>query len=90
MLIITYGRLFSYACKAMATLRDQGINVRILKLNRIKPIPEEAVAVASRARQVFFFEEGIQQGGVGEHFDYLLSQNNFYGKKITHVRQGYL
>ena len=90
MLIITYGRLFSYACKAMATLRDQGINVRILKLNRIKPIPEEAVAVASRARQVFFFEEGIQQGGVGEHFDYLLSQNNFYGKYHLRAISGFV
>ena len=28
---------------------------------------------------VFFFEEGMQYGGVGEHFGYLLSRKGFSG-----------
>jgi 1-deoxy-D-xylulose-5-phosphate synthase len=78
--IVTYGRLFSFACKAFSELRDLGIRVKILKLNRIIPIDEDAVKIALNTEKVFFFEEGIQLGGVGEHFGYLLLKNNFRGK----------
>ncbi|MDF2632315.1 MAG: dxs, partial [Caproiciproducens sp.] len=78
--IVTYGRLFSFACKALSMLKEKGIPVRIVKLNRIKPIDSDAVDDALKAKKIFFFEEGIQQGGVGEHFDYLLTQSGFSGK----------
>ena len=78
--IVTYGRLFSFACKALSKLGDLGIRVKILKLNRIKPIDEDAVKIALNTENVFFFEEGIQLGGIGEHFGYLLLKNNFRGK----------
>jgi 1-deoxy-D-xylulose-5-phosphate synthase len=78
--IVTYGRLFSFACKALSSLQDAGIQTRIVKLNRIKPIDADAVASAGSAKKVFFFEEGIEQGGAGEHFDYLLSKTEFRGK----------
>ena len=32
------------------------------------------------ARHIFFFEEGIRQGGVGEHFLYLMYRQNYAGK----------
>ena len=41
--IVTFGRLFSNACMALATLREKGISARIIKLNRIKPIDIRAV-----------------------------------------------
>lgn len=78
--IVTYGRLFSFACKALSSLKDAGIQVRIVKLNRIKPIDADAVTCAFNAKKVFFFEEGIEQGGVGEHFDYLLVSSGFTGR----------
>ncbi len=78
--MVTYGRLFSFACRALAALRDAGISVRIVKLNRIKPIDLDAVSDTLKAKKVFFFEEGIEQGGVGEHFNYLLTQSGFSGK----------
>ncbi len=85
--IVTYGRLFSFACKAISILKEKGIPARIVKLNRIKPIDSGAVDDVLKAKKVFFFEEGIQQGGVGEHFDYLLTQsgfsNRFYLRGIT-------
>jgi len=85
--IATYGRLFSFACKAISMLKEKGIPVRIVKLNRIKPIDLDAVDAVLKAKMIFFFEEGIQQGGVGEHFDYLLTQsgfsNKFYLRGIT-------
>lgn len=82
--VVTYGRLFSFACKALSALRNAGIPIRIVKLNRIKPIDLVAVSDAGKAKKIFFFEEGIQQGGVGEHFNYLLMQSGFSGKFYLH------
>lgn len=82
--IVTYGRLFSFACKALAALKEKGIPVRIVKLNRIKPVDPDAVACAAKAKSIFFFEEGIEQGGTGEHFSYLLNRNNFHGRFYLH------
>lgn len=78
-LLVTYGRLFSYACMAKEQLELQGQKVRILKLNRIKPVDSEAVEIAVNYSQVYFFEEGIRQGGIGEHFYYLMGQKGFHG-----------
>lgn len=79
-LLITYGRLFSYACKAKERLFKKGIDVCILKLGRIKPIPKEAVTESMRYPYIFFFEEGMAAGGVGEHFMYELSRCRWDGK----------
>ena len=78
--LVTYGRLFSFACKALLMLKNKGIKIRIIKLNRIKPIDPSAIASAAKAQKVFFFEEGIEQGGTGEHFNLLLSKAGFIGK----------
>ena len=77
--IVTYGRLFSFACLAASRLKRRGVVVGIVKLNRICPIDLEAVRAAGSAGRVFFFEEGFAQGGIGEHFEYLLSQEGFAG-----------
>ncbi|HHZ05603.1 MAG TPA: 1-deoxy-D-xylulose-5-phosphate synthase [Clostridiales bacterium] len=76
-LIITYGRIFSNCCIALDRLAEQGKSVCILKLNRIKPIPKEAILFAQNYSRIFFFEEGMATGGVGEHFDYELSRYNY-------------
>ena len=77
--IITYGRLFSEACEAVHRLAAEGIRIRVIKLNRIKPIPREAVSCAAAASRLFFFEEGIERGGIGEHVGALLWQRRFRG-----------
>lgn len=78
--IVTYGRLFSNACLAKEALEKQGVPVKIVKLNRIKPIDPAAVAASLGCKRVFFFEEGVLQGGVGERFFFLLGQAGFTGK----------
>lgn len=90
-LLITFGRLFSYACAAQKQLLKQGIDVCILKLNRIKPIDASAVADAMQYKKLFFFEEGMQSGGVGEHFGYQLQKRGFDGSyAITAVDDAYV
>lgn len=76
-ILVTYGRLFSYACKAKQRLARQGINIKIIKLCRIKPIDDNAVACAAGGRRVFFFEEALLAGGIGESFGYELKKKAF-------------
>ena len=78
--LVTYGRLFSEAVKAKEALALRGIDICIVKLNRIKPIDQEAVLIAKGFEKVFFFEEGMQKGGIGEHFSYLLQREGYIGK----------
>ena len=59
---------FSAACLAQKALRENGIEIAVLKLNRIRPLDPAAAKTASSAEEIFFFEEGIRQGGVGEAF----------------------
>ena len=81
-ILVTYGRLFSYACMAKETLAKSNVEVCILKLNRVKPIDHAAVQTALSGKYVVFFEEGMLSGGAGEYFSYLLTQNNFCGRYI--------
>ena len=88
--LVTYGRLFSNACQAMALVWEKGIAVRIVKLNRIFPIDPEAVRSVLNARTVFFFEEGIARGGIGESFSCLLSQASYTGKFCFRAIDGFV
>lgn len=78
--VVTYGRMFSHACQAREQANEQGVKVKIIKLNTIKPIDSNAVAEAAKCKQVLFFEESVLQGGVGERFYFLLGQQGFKGK----------
>ena len=73
--IVTYGRLFAESYKAHKKLKEQGISTKIIKLNIIVPAPEEAVEALQGVEKVFFFEEGVQSGGVGESFASVILEN---------------
>ncbi len=79
-LIVTYGRLFSYAAKAREALAESGIKTDILKLCRIKPINPEAIKLAARYKNVWFFEEGVKNGGIARNFADLINVHGFAGK----------
>ncbi len=80
--IVTYGRLFSFAAEAADKLKAYGTDVKLLKLNRVIPIECAAARKVISCRQVFFFEEGIRQGGAGEYFASLLLEEGFAGKYV--------
>lgn len=83
-LLVTYGRLFSYAARAREELLRQGIDVCVLKLCRIKPINPETVSFAKKFRYVWFFEEGIFNGGIARNFSDLLTLEGFEG--VYHIK----
>lgn len=77
--IVTYGRIFSHACAARDMLNERGKDFSVIKLNRIKPIDVNAVKAAFNAENVFFFEEGIKNGGIGETYGEMLAEASYKG-----------
>ncbi len=88
-LIVTYGRTFSYAAAARELLRRQGVEVCLLKLCKIKPIDPSTVEFAGNFKDVWFFEEGIKNGGIARTFSDKLTHVGFTGRyhlKAIHDR----
>ncbi len=78
--IVTYGRLFANACKAKKELSLKGIDVRIIKLNKIKPVNEAVFENINETKKIYFFEEAHKDGSVCEKFASLLIQNGYRGE----------
>ncbi len=90
-LLVTYGKIFSNICKAYEILKEKGINTAILKLNRIKPIDHEAIKTTLGYKKIYFFEEGMATGGIGEHFYNRISKEGFNGTfKLTAIDNIYV
>ena len=73
--IVTYGRIFGECYKAYERLVAQKKKVKIIKLNVIVPIPEDALEHIANVKKLFFFEEGVESGGVGESFASAMLEN---------------
>lgn len=83
-LIVTYGREFAQAQAAVKLLQEQGKKADLLKLNRIWPIPPECIGLAKRYRSILFVEEGVERGGIGEHFLAALAEKQYRGSMTIH------
>ncbi len=77
--LVTYGRLFSFGAEAVRRLKEQGVGVKLLKLNRIVPIDPAAAEEVLGCSHVLFYEEGLRQGGIGEGFGALLLERGYRG-----------
>ena len=64
---------------AKEMLKAQKTDVCILKLCKIKPVSQEAVFFASRFESVWFFEEGVKNGGIARNFADLIALRGFKG-----------
>lgn len=77
---VTYGKEFFEVMKAVGDLAKKGHKINILKLNKIIPLDISAVHAVINARNIYFFEEGIKGGGVGEIFASSLIENGYRGR----------
>lgn len=77
-LVVTYGRVHTNCYKAA---KKQGISV--LKLTKISPISKQAIELALEYSKIFFVEEGMELGGVNEHFGALLHKNGYKGEYLV-------
>lgn len=80
--LITYGRIYFNALSAAKKLEEKGVKVKIIKLNKIKPLSVDLISEAQKSEKVFFFEEGIRSGGAGEKFGSMLLENGYKGKFV--------
>ncbi len=88
--LITYGRLTAELLTAQDNLKSAGVNCGILSLNTVYPIPEAAIAAAMQYENVFFFEEGIREGGIAQKFAAALIENGFTGKYHSRAVDGFV
>jgi len=78
--VITYGRLFYET----SNLHKKAC---ICKLKQLLPIDPEAVKSVLGFERIFFFEEGVRTGGVGERFALELLEQGFKGRfQLTAVK----
>jgi transketolase len=64
--VIATGTMVSRACQAAATLREEGIQARVLNVAFIEPLDTEAVlAAAAQTRGIVTAEEATTTGGLG-------------------------
>ena len=79
-LLVTYGRLFFEATAAVRRLAEEGTPVSLLKLSRIKPLPENCIALMQSYKRIIFVEESSRTGGIGEYVASLLEQSGYHGE----------
>lgn len=80
--VVTYGRLFAEAASALNILKEKGTNIKVIKLNKIKPVASDAVSAVLDSSDVFFYEEGEMSGGTGEIFNMMLTNAKYKGNFI--------
>jgi 1-deoxy-D-xylulose-5-phosphate synthase len=79
--IVTYGTLVGEALKAADMLEEEDVQVELIKLNRIDPVPWEQVAESiQKTRRLLVVEEVASQGCVGET---LLAMAEAQGVSLT-------
>ncbi len=84
LLLVSYGRQCQQVWQAARTLNERGRRADLLKLTQIWPLPPEALRLAKRYPKLLFVEEGIQTGGMGEHFSAALSALGYRGRVWLH------
>ena len=85
--IVTYGIISSNAIKALKQLNNDGINVDVIKLNKIYPVSEKLINKLQEYEKVYFFEEGIRKGGISEH---IVSRGKFNYYRITAIDNSFV
>ena len=79
-LIITYGILFGQVLKAKDELLKKGVEVSVLKMNKIYPIVNDLVEKLLEYDRIFIFEDSIKNGSIGEHIICKLSEYGYGGR----------
>ncbi len=66
--IITYGRLQENSTKAASLCHENGVPTRVISITRLSPLPTESIIkLLDGIDNIIFAEEGIKNGGIGQH-----------------------
>ncbi len=77
---VTYGRITGEAIDAIDKMAEKGRDVLLISLNQIKPIAEAVSDILLSKKRIYFFEEGIRNGGIGEKLGSMLLEKGYCGK----------
>ena len=80
--ILTYGRMFANAATAALQLKEHGVNIDLLKLNKIHPIGDDFYAKLAKYDEIVALEEGNYQGGIVQKISAKLLDLGFGGKCV--------
>lgn len=78
--IVTYGCETAEALEASKILNEKNENADVFQMVFINPISAKLVKELSEYSLILFAEEGIGQGGIGEHLALQLYKNGFNGE----------
>ena len=79
LLVVTYGREWIEVCWSVEELGSSAGKPGILKLNKVCPLDPKTVELAKTYDHVLFVEEGVQSGGIAEHFIAQLALGGYTG-----------
>ena len=86
-IIVTYGRLWGEALRAISLLENEGIKASALKLTKILPICSDNIERLLEYKNILFYEEGIEKGGLGESYCSMLTERGYTGNfKLRGIR----
>ncbi len=86
-LIISYGRVFNEAYKAV---ENHKLPCDMLKITKIFPVAEKIIGEISKYKRIIFFEEAISQGSISEKFGAMLMERGFSGKYARVAVKGFI
>ncbi len=84
-IIIAYGRLFVEASFAAEETESS-----VLKIGKIFPLEHEMIEIVKKYKNVFFFEESVENGSIAEHFGNLLLKSGYDGNYKIHCVSGFV
>lgn len=67
-LIISYGRVTAEVINAIEQLKNKGMYISIISLNKIKPIDDKVFYIALNHSEIYFYEESVRSGSIGQSF----------------------
>ena len=79
-LIVSYGRVTAEVINAVEQLKNKGINFSIISLNKIKPISDKVYDIALKYSEIYFYEESVRSGSIGQSFADILCEKCYNGR----------
>lgn len=83
-LAVGYGRIIHNLYAAAGSCCD------VLKLVKLYPVEEEILRICKNYEEIFFFEEGLRRGGIGEYLLTALYGKGYKGKYSVIAADGFV
>ena len=87
--ILVMGGIYLFFGRQYAAAK--GMDCLLYTSIKISPLPAECIALAKKYRNIFFLEEGVKRGGIGEYFLSGLAQLRYRGNfEICGIEQPFI